>query len=165
MRQITLTAVQGSSLDGLLVYSDSEYSFRFDVGSPADLASRLGSLGRTSLSIGTLQLELDIATGTALFVWGLHPRTRWVDGSCSPERATPGVVHVRGTPQLEAGVAIAVAEVGEWSTTYDRVTGWVRVAGDPSVADDAQISIASGTVLGLHRERLGSLWLQPAIEP
>ena len=164
MRRVTLTATPGAPLDGLLVYSDSEYSFRFDVGSPAELASRLGSLGRTSLEVGTLQLELDVATGTLLFVWGLHPRARWVNGACSPNRATPGIVHARSDPQFVAGVTIAIAEVGNWSTTHDGTTGWVRIAEDPTADDDAQIMIASGTVVGLDGDRLASLWLQPVFE-
>lgn len=164
MRRVTLTATKGAPLDGTLVYSDSEYSFRFEVSSSAELASRLGSLGRTSLEVGTLQLELDVATGAMLFVWGLHPRARWVDGACSPDRATPGIVRARSDPQLEAGVTIAIAEVGGWSTTYDGTTGWVRVAEDPTAKDDGQIMIASGIVVGLRGDRLVSLWLQPTFE-
>lgn len=165
MRQITLTVSQGAPLDGLLIYSDAEHSFRFEVGDPSDLYARLGDLGRTSLAIGTLQVEVDVATGAALFAWGLHPRERWSDGRGQPEGRLPGEVRVHSTPKLETGVAVSVAEVGEWSTIHDRLSGWVRVTSDTTVDDDEQILIASGIVLGLRTGHLSSVWLHPVFDP
>ena len=164
MSRITLTASEGAPLDGLLVYSDAEHSFRFEVGAPSDLETRSGGAGRTSLSVGTLQVEVDVATGVALFAWGLHPRERWSDGGGRPERQRPGEVQVHSTFPLEAGVAVPVAAVGVWHTIHDGMTGWVRVTSDERTEDDAQILIASGTVLGIRAGRLNSVWLNPVFE-
>jgi hypothetical protein len=61
---MTFTAtLDATPLDGVLRYIDAEHSFSFDVGSPAELLDRSGPAGVTSLSIGTLQVEVGVATG------------------------------------------------------------------------------------------------------
>ena len=155
---------QGDPLAGRLVYSDMEHSFRFEVASPADLEDRSGELGRTSVAIGTLQVELDIASGRSLFVWGLHPRRRWDTSSAFPQRIRAGVVRLAGGTELVRGVTVSIAEVGDWLTTYDEESGWVRVGARAHVDDDEQVLIATDTVLGLRAGLLSSIWLRPDLE-
>lgn len=50
----------GSSIEGVLTYDESEYGFSFSAQNGEALSERLGSEGVTSLLIGTLQLEVDI---------------------------------------------------------------------------------------------------------
>src|SRR5438067_1407980 len=74
----------GPPLGGVLFYSKREYSFRFVPASPDQLTERVGERGVTSLSVGTLQIEVGIEHKRALYVWGLHPYTRWKPGILDP---------------------------------------------------------------------------------
>jgi hypothetical protein len=64
-------------LPGLLQYRRSEHSFGFQVADPAEFVDRAGGVETTSVSIGTLQIEVGIGSGAALFVWGLHTNDKW----------------------------------------------------------------------------------------
>ena len=164
MGTILLTALSGTPLNGRLVYRVSEYSFDFMASSRAKLNARAADGERSSLQIGTLQIEIVHATGIALFVWGLHPRVRWNDGHCEPEPAVPGLVRVVAAPPLVPASALSVARVGEWDTIYDSKSGWLRSAAAMATLDEQRVLIASGTIIGIRRERLNSLWLHPEIE-
>jgi hypothetical protein len=146
---------------GALVYNVGEYSFRYEIASPELVAERAGTAGRTSLTIGTLQIELGVATGNALFVWGLHPKAMWTTVAVSPPGADPGIVHFDG--EFEAAVSESLAEVGQWTTRYDAATGWVRVA-SAEIPDESLTEIATGVVLGANGGELSSVWLKPAFE-
>ena len=152
------------TLDGLLVYTEDEHSFRFDVGAPGDLADRSGPDGVTSLSVGTLQIEVGVASGIVLFVWGLHPRAAWQIAPIGEPIVRPGVVRLDEVAELRRGVSMRLAPVGAWTTTFDHMTGWVRVARVMSLAPEETILVATGTALGLREGQLESVWLQPLFE-
>jgi hypothetical protein len=151
-------------LPGTLLYDAAEYSFRFEPGSPVDLAERMGGSGATSLSIGTLQIEVGVASGLVLFAWGLHPRSQWRSGMLSLPNPQPGLVRVTCPEGLRHGVAIGLAEVGAWSTLHDPRSGWIQVARDSASPDGEQILVAAGTVLGLREGSIASVWLQPVFD-
>lgn len=150
----------GTPIGGLLSYREDEYSFRFDVQSRDVLAAREGCAGRSSVAIGTLQVEVGTSTGAALFVWGLHPHTRWIDAKLPGPQATAGVVRFDG--DFETAVSKVLAPVGEWSTSYDTDSGWLRVAHDHDF-NEVLTEIASGTLLGGREGRLSSVWLNPTV--
>jgi hypothetical protein len=150
-------------LDGVLRYIDGEHSFRFDVGSPLEVMRWAGSEGITSIAIGTLQLEVGVATKRMLFAWGLHPRMTWVADHLKPPNAHEGEVFVYPDQSLQAGVTIAAAPVGAWRTRYDPENGWVRIESDEG-ADDECTEIASSIVIGSKKGELQSIWLQPVFE-
>ncbi|MGA9345558.1 MAG: hypothetical protein WBV37_10700 [Nocardioidaceae bacterium] len=142
----------------------TEYSFAFDVASPADLHERLGHSGVTSLSVGTLQLEVAIESRLLLFAWGLHPREAWSCRAIGRPEATSGAVRVEGDIPLKRGVTVPLAAVGEWTTEFDEGTGWLRIAEDPDRRNDDLALLATGVVVGLSDGRLTSLWLAPSFE-
>jgi hypothetical protein len=150
----------GPFLEGRVRYIDSEYSFDFDVEGLDVLAEREGDLGRSSITIGTLQVEVGVEAGTALFVWGLHPRVKWRLGTLLEPVVEPGVVLF--DLQMESGVSVELAPVGKWSTTFDSSNGWVRIA--PDDQDDSLVAIASGTLLGHKDGSLHSVWLKPLMD-
>jgi hypothetical protein len=137
--------------------------FRFDVGSPAELTRCAGSNGTTSVAIGTLQLEVGVATKRLLFAWGLHPRTARVTDRLDPPCRLEGEVFIYPDRPLLAGVTIMVAPVGVWRTRYDLENGWIRIEADER-ADDERLEIASSVVIGSNNDTLHSIWLQPAFE-
>jgi len=150
-------------LDGVLRYVDSEYSFNFDVGSPVDLSRRAGESGVTSILIGTLQIEVGVASKRALYVGGLHPRSRWAPAELAAPRVSASAAFLDPDRPFAAGVSVAVAPVGAWSTRFDAGSGWIRVAPD-ATADDAVAQIAAGILLGERDGQLHSIWLQPILE-
>lgn len=149
----------GPPIEGLLTYRESEYSFQFEVTSPRLVAGREGDAGRASVSIGTLQVEVGASTGTALFVWGMHPRTMWVEGRLPIPLFDSGVVTFDA--KFDTAVSRLIAQVGEWSTTFDRASGWLRVAPDRE-SDEDLTQIATGILLGGKRGELSCLWLKPS---
>ncbi|OKH98855.1 hypothetical protein A6A06_24855 [Streptomyces sp. CB02923] len=155
----------GTALAGRLLYSESEYSFRYAVADRTDMTGRVGPDGVASLSIGTLQIEVGVATRQLLFVWGLHPRQKWQTSPLTPPDAGPGRLTV--APQeggFTAGEARALdpgmSWLDAWPTWFDPDSGWVRTAADESPDDDLT-QIADGVVAGRIAERLHSLWLKP----
>jgi hypothetical protein len=66
-----------SALAGQLLYRANEYSFDFEFESKDEALFRAGDKGTTSLLVGTLQIEIGIETGAALYVWGLHSHLRF----------------------------------------------------------------------------------------
>jgi hypothetical protein len=158
--EITLTRALGDALEGSLEFDEMEHSFRFTPASPMDLAERVDGDGLTSLLIGTLQVEVAVATGTLLFVWGLHPRASWSERSIGSPTAASGLVRVARREILASGVSLGIADVGVWSTSFDAETGWVRASATDE-PDDTQVLIATDTVLGLRGRHLNSIWLCP----
>lgn len=153
-----------SPLDGVLRYVDTEHSFTFDVGSPAEALARAGSSGVTSVSVGTLQIEVGVQTGMVLYVWGLHPRTSWKATKLSAPISVAGGVKVDVGEPLQRGASVQIAPVGVMTTLYDAETGWVRIGSTPTGTSDQMILVATGIVLGLSEGRLDGLWLQPVMD-
>lgn len=146
-------------LDGLLHYIEDEHSFMFEAASPQDLFDRTGIAGLTSLSIGTLQVEVGVSTGQVLFAWGLHPKSTWRASPVPPPVATPGAVTVVDAAFVR-GVSVQIATVGAWATCFDESTGWIRVAPTEGTSESYSL-VATGTVVGVSAGRLDSVWLQP----
>jgi hypothetical protein len=151
------------SLEGTLRYLNDEQSFAFDVASPDDLLANLGSDEMTSVSVGTLQIEVSVPTGIVLFVWGFHPRATWREARLATPRAVPGSLRIDAGHDLRRGVSLRLAPPGAWATCFDDTTGWVRIA-ESEAGRGYYVEVARGVVLGLANGELESLWLQPVFE-
>lgn len=162
---MTFLPVPGRSpLEGLLRYVESEHSFTFDVASPAELQERTGVRGVTSLSVGTLQIEVGIETGAVLFAWGLHPRTAWHARGGRPPSPTMTGARVETLEPLQRGVTLELAGVGEWATMFDEETGWVLVTKRPDSVSEHELLVATGVALGISNGKLDAIWLRPIFE-
>jgi hypothetical protein len=128
MMKVRFIAHPGQELEGSLVYANAEHSFRFDAGSPFELAERMGVAGVTSIAVGTLQIEVGVDSHLVLFVWGLHPRARWAEGRVAAPVYRSGIVEVSEPRDLRRGVSVGLADVNSWSSIYDSETSWLRVA-------------------------------------
>lgn len=147
-------------LQGKLIYRPNEYSFDFEVRSESELALRAGGKGTTSLLVGTLQIEVGIETGAALFVWGLHSHSmQWRREDLPRISKEKGGLKIDGEPII--GVSQGLAEVGEWQTTYDSEIGWLCIGSGENQLADSYREFAENTVAGLINDRLVSLWLRP----
>lgn len=161
MTQLIIRQEPGTALSGALFYDEAAYSFRYEAD-PSGLDGHLAAGGVTSVSIGTLQIEVDVESGQALYAWGFHPHLQWAEARLAAPAAEPGRVVFEPPEPFAPGVSVEVAPVGGWRTWHDRVNGWVRVGPDP-LPDDTQVRIAEGVVLGGRGEELHSVWLHPAL--
>ena len=118
----------------------------------------------TSLSVGTLQIEVGVESGLVLFVWGLHPTTSWKRESVGPPKPPLAGLRVESDESLRRGVSLSLAAVGAWETNFDEESGWVRIARDPTCASAVEVAVATGVVLGVTDGHLDSVWLQPVFE-
>ncbi|MDQ1042010.1 hypothetical protein [Streptomyces sp. V4I2] len=149
----------GSTFEGVLTYSDSEYGFSFDARCDEALSERLGSEGVTSVVIGTFQLELDIESREVLFAWGYLPNVRREVMSSDAPQFTAGRVAISADSPFEPGVSVAVPG-DDWGVSYNPSSGWISIR----LRDAAKaefVEICSGTVLGIDGVDLVSVWLKP----
>lgn len=158
--QLAIARGPGAPLKGTLSYDQTEHSFRFNPD-PADLGARLQGQGVTSVSIGTLQLEVDVESGQVLYAWGLHPNNIWRSDSIGAPSAEAGKITIHPEEDFEEGISIRLSRVGEWETLHDQQSGWLRVS--PGMDDDEfQVEVADGVVIGGVGDNINSVWLQPA---
>ncbi|WP_448319321.1 hypothetical protein [Streptomyces sp. CO7] len=150
---------EGPPLEGVLVYTESEYGFSFSARDGEALGARLGSRGVTSVVIGTLQLEVDIESGEVLFAWGYLPNVRSVVAELRHPRSVAGRVVVSSDEPFEPGISEGVPG-DDWRVTHDPSSGTVAVRLN-GASGATFVRIADGTVLGLDAGHLVSVWLTP----
>lgn len=149
------------TLKGRLVYHTDEYAFDFEPESIKEVERRTGGQGTTSILIGTLQIEVGIATGMALFVWGYHPHLAWNQNHLPSLRVVPGGVKVSTGGHLQKGVSVPIFNVGEWQTTHDPDTGWICVGDYTASERCSSIEFATNTIAVIEGNLLRAIWLRP----
>lgn len=149
----------GTPLQGVLTYDESEYGFSFSTQSRESLNQRLGSQGVTSVLIDTLQLEVDIESREVLFAWGYFPITRSVVAEFSDPHYIPGRVSISSDNTFEPGVSFEIPG-DSWHISHDPASGWIVVR-QTEAAGIEFVQIATGTVLGIANGNLVSVWLHP----
>lgn len=152
-----------SALKGVLIYRASEYSFDFEPASNIDVIKRAGEEGTTSISIGTLQIEVGVETQVILFVWGLHSYNLWQEKSLPSIEFETGCVKVSLDEKPIAGVSLELAKVGQWITVRDPYTGWICVSLNSEDQATEYVEFAACTVAGIKEGHLVSLWLNPVM--
>lgn len=111
-------------LAGTLTYSESDRGFAFHPGGLDDLAERVGGEGRTSLVADTLQLEVAVETGRALYVWGYLPRESWGRTSMElPDSRIGGVIVELDDPPLEEAISVSIAR-SNWEVFLTKKLDW-----------------------------------------
>lgn len=148
-----------SVLEGRLIYH--ERGFDFEPYSQEELIKREVGRGVTSVAIRTLQIEVSISTGIALYVWGYHPKSSWKMRRLRPPISRLGCLKIISDEKLLPGVAIDLPGAQEWSTAYDPTNNWVCV-GDVIIPAQAEcIEFANNIVAVIKNRDLLSLWLHP----
>ncbi|MBZ0284085.1 MAG: hypothetical protein K8L97_25315 [Anaerolineae bacterium] len=143
-------------LNGKLIYNMQEYSFDF-IAKDEHLAQ-----GGMTLSIGTLQIEVNIEDRFLLFPWGLHAYTAWVKGSLPQVIAKRAGVKVTFGDSVKAGVAVKVDTDKTWKTLFDPHIGWICVHSDNKFDQYQNVEFAEGSIISLHESQIKALWLQPS---
>lgn len=154
------TAEAANPLAGTLRYSESDRGFSFQPRNFGDLVGLAGEGGRTSLVADTLQLEVAVDTGCALYVWGYLPKESWRRADLKLPSSASGRVTVElDEPPLEAGISVSIAR-SNWEVLFDESSGLVRVVRDRQLPEEL-VEIADGVYLGLNGTVLNSFWLSP----
>jgi hypothetical protein len=154
-------AVDGRPLPGTLTYVKQDHSFGFEPADRQKLETRRGPDGSTSIEIGTLQIEVGVATRGLLYAWGYHPVGSWVQKALLPPEILGGSAWLAPGLILKPGVAHVLASVGQWRTWHDPLNGWIRVGPDDQ-DDTVTVMIADGVAIGIRGGFLQTVWLHPS---
>lgn len=149
-----------SALAGQLLYRPNEYSFDFELESKDEALFRASDKGTTSLLVGTLQIEIGIETGAALYVWGLHSHSsKWSKADLPEISPHPGGIKVIFDKPPKTGVSELISGPGEWQTIHDTSNGWICVSSNKQPT--SFVEFVKDTVAGLADRYLVSLRLHP----
>ena len=151
-------------LHGIPIYRKGEHSFEFLMKDDAELIAVAGKMGTTSLSIGTLQVEIGIESRNLLYVWGYHPRFNWRTAVIPIPKVIPGVVTLKSDVNLELGVSLSLEEGGLWQTFYDANSEYVAITRNEDFLSGIPIQIADGCIVVLKAGVLSSLLLHLKLE-
>jgi hypothetical protein len=152
---------------GRVLYSESEYGFRFEVDAPMDLSHLGGNMGSGSLSLGTLQIAVGVENGIVLYPWGYHPHLRWDEADLQSPISRSGLLQVLSdsTNPIASGVAIPLPRIGMWQTQYDKRAELLRVSDTLSKDGLDYVEFSSGSTAGLEDGYIRELWLRFEWEP
>lgn len=151
---IELVVEESPEIAGQLAYVESEYSFYFRA-SPGQVPG----YGAAVVTVGTLQISIDVESGRAVYVSGLRPRLRWRGVDLPEPVLSPGAVRfVLRDGDFAAGVGLSYPGSDDWPTWYDVDTGWVCV-GDREARMGTLVAAQTG--LAVRRGELAAIWLKP----
>ncbi len=158
----TLTPLKGS-----LVYNSNDSAFDFEPYQDQQLIQRIGPSSTSSLTIGTLQIEVGVDTSIALHVWGLMPQASWKRGDLPYIDAQPGGVKIaladEEWPHLDRGTSIGLVEINEWPTVFDPKSGWLCIGSPDTDNSSSCVEFASDTIAVIKGDILTAVWLHPKI--
>ncbi|WP_239353055.1 hypothetical protein [Snodgrassella communis] len=152
-------------LSGKLIYRKSEYSLDFIEYFDDGLAKLSRNGGSTSLTVHTLQIEIDINTGKLLYPWGLFPLMHIIDKSLSIPESHYGELFVKAEKnKFISGVSIEFPDSENWAIFKDPLSGWIFV-GNPSITQYAcSIEFASNVIASIEKGYIVAFWMKPVIE-
>ena len=149
-------------IEGVVSYKTGEYSFDFEVDSELEIRKRISDKGKTSIAIGTLQLEVDVFSGLILYAWGYHPYFNWKSQTLSIPFPHKVCCIKINDEELKTGVSIKISEVEEWETFFDEENGWVCITSLKTPEPRGKyIKFAANTIAEIDQGKLLSLWLCP----
>ena len=148
-----------SILHGKQIYRRGEYSFDFLPKNHDELNELVGTMGTTSLSIDTLQIEIGIENRNLLYIWGYHPYFNWKTASIPDIKAILGSVVLSSNQKLESGVSLTVDKSQKWQTFHDANSGWIVITRHEDFLTGTCIKIADGCFVELKGNLLFSLVL------
>ncbi|KUJ67235.1 hypothetical protein ACZ90_29570 [Streptomyces albus subsp. albus] len=149
---------------GELVYTRSEYGFSFIASNRDEMLSHQGDEGVASLSFDTLQIEVSVETGRALFAWGYEPHTGWRDGRVPGPASRPGLVLLTPSEPFVPGVSVSIPGAERWDRRFDPATGWFAASAPEGAEPEWYVEIATGVVLGGSGQGIHSILLKPRFE-
>lgn len=145
----------GQVFAGALVYRAEDHAFDFD-----EYPSEAAEGPRTSLLIGTIQVEVDVATRRLLFVWGYSPSAGWCQSPVRPVEGAAGRAYVPLGMELRPGMSQEVVQQSELRSKVDPERHVVQVLRDATVPQSS-CEIAPGVGLLFADSELVGVELAP----
>ncbi|RAX01479.1 MULTISPECIES: hypothetical protein [unclassified Photorhabdus] len=154
-------------LSGNLIYRESEYSIDFIDYSPEEMEMLVGSQGCSSLTIGTLQIEVGIETGTLLYPWGLFSLTQCESKVLLQPEMHGGNIYINPNELgMLSGVAIEIPGSILWKVFRDTSTGWICIGNSDEVDSSVcVVQFATNAAISLKNKLIIALWIKPDLEP
>ena len=152
-------ATDAPPVQGQPYYAAEDYALGFKI-TPEELQQCAGRGGRTSLLIGTVQLEVAIDNSRCLYVWRYSPMAGWIRSSLTAPQAPPGSLKVIVGDPLERGISIGLEEMVPISTCFDPTSGWLCVGHQLPDSGASYVEFATQTVATIVDSRLHSLWVR-----
>ncbi|MCC8373917.1 MULTISPECIES: hypothetical protein [Photorhabdus] len=152
-------------LQGKLIYRESEYSIDFIDYSEVEVERKTGNQGCTSLTIGTLQIEVGVESGKLLYPWGLYPLQHCESRELIIPTMLPGEIFVYlNNTKLIQGVAMDIPNINLWPAFRDPSTKWICIGDDELIGGITVIQFADNVAMALRNDSLMSLWIKPVSE-
>lgn len=161
MSRLVFDVIMGrAAVGGRPHYVVEDYAFNFTL-SPGELGGSGERLASTSFVIGTIQLEVGIASLVCLYVWGYCPVMSWTRRTLTPPIAETGSLKAVPEQPLIPGISIRLEETMPATVWFNAASGWVCVS-NPEVGPGSQaVEFATDTIAVLADRRLQALWVRP----
>ena len=162
MDKIEFEVLPGSSLRlGSPRYVPDDFAFVFQESLPGAPIESHGAEGTTSFLIGTLQLEVDIASSICLYPCGYCPSVTWRLTSLVAPPSRPGALRFSCDEPLTEGISVGLEDMIVVQFFFDPQTGWF-CAGDNQISPDiSAVEFATDCMAVVIDGRLVSLWIRP----
>ena len=144
-------------LEGKLIYRQQEYSFDFYVAEAKTM------VGGSTITIGTLQIEVNGDTGCLRYIWGYWPNVTWKAVTLPTINFFSGGVKVMPIEDVNDAIVVTLEEYEKWRTFYDAENGWLCITPvEPEHLQLCQhIEFARNIGASISQEQLQALWLHP----
>lgn len=147
-------------LQGQQIYRKNEYSFDFLLDNDSMLKEHAGKMGTTSLSIGTLQIEIAIENKALLYVWGFHPYFNWQSKQIPEVETILGTVILTSDCELQQGVALSISDGQNWQTFHDASSEQIVITKSDEFLTGTNIRINNCCIVELREGSIFSIVLR-----
>jgi len=142
-------------------YAIEDYAFDFEIQKPEEWRGTKGPVNCTSLSIGTLQLELWIEESLCLYVWGYCPHVGWKCSPISRPSSRPGALRVVQDTAFIPGVSVGIEEMVPPTSHFNPESGWFCIGNVEAPRGSQVVEFATDTLAAVRGGKLVSLWVKP----
>jgi len=135
--------------NGKLIYLIDENSFDFKPTCNCDI----------TLLIGYLNVGVDSETMIIKQIWGLCPRTGWIDKNLKVPKYEQGQITL--LIDYKGGTTKRIIGIDEWRVSFDSCSGWVCVGDEVLLEGCICVEFASNIIAILKDKKITALWLKP----
>ncbi|MDR1461124.1 MAG: hypothetical protein LBI78_05715 [Campylobacteraceae bacterium] len=153
-------------LNGDLIYRKSEYSLDFIPNADSGIIY-LDRKNFCSLSINTLQLEVDIEKRKILYPWGYFPLVNYVYRKINKPQSVYGNIYINSNEGLQHGVSYDISNPKSWKLFKDIDNGWVCISKNEDINDiknNICIEFAKNSILCIKNNTANSLFMKPLLK-
>jgi len=136
------------------VYIKSEKSFSYQPWNNCNYSLMIGS-GYNSLDVNLDKMKV-------VHLSGLNPMETWQKGKVSVPTSKSGILMLKKESEFLPGTGMTYAE--GWTTTFDKVTGWIHIGKTLSISQCNCVEFAANTIAAVHRGNLVAILIKPVFK-